>query len=132
MPPRKDELLREMDAAGVRRAVIVPPSWEGDRNDRALAASSARRRWQIETHVDAPDLLRLLPPLRDGQVDINDSFRPAAAAGGDRAPPGSQTLLVPSAPLLRPALGPTRSLGGRGGPLHAIREGDGTDPWARA
>ena len=28
-----DELLREMDAAGVRRAVLVPPYWEGERHD---------------------------------------------------------------------------------------------------
>ncbi len=35
------ELLREMDAAGVHRVVIVPPSWEGDRNDVALAAAGA-------------------------------------------------------------------------------------------
>lgn len=28
-----------MDRAGVARAVIVPPSWEGDRNDVALAAA---------------------------------------------------------------------------------------------
>jgi L-fuconolactonase len=28
-----------MDAAGVARVVIVPPSWEGDRNDLALAAA---------------------------------------------------------------------------------------------
>jgi predicted TIM-barrel fold metal-dependent hydrolase len=32
------DLLAEMDAAGVDRAVIVPPSWEGDRNDLALEA----------------------------------------------------------------------------------------------
>jgi len=32
------DLLAEMDAAGVHRAVIVPPSWEGDRNDLALDA----------------------------------------------------------------------------------------------
>jgi predicted TIM-barrel fold metal-dependent hydrolase len=38
-PLGKDELLREMDAAGVDRAVIVPPSWEGDRNDLALEAA---------------------------------------------------------------------------------------------
>jgi predicted TIM-barrel fold metal-dependent hydrolase len=38
-PFLKDDLLREMDAAGVARAVIVPPSWEGDRNDLALAAA---------------------------------------------------------------------------------------------
>jgi L-fuconolactonase len=29
-PLGKDALLREMDAAGVDRVVIVPPSWEGD------------------------------------------------------------------------------------------------------
>lgn len=39
MPFGKDELLREMNAAGVDRVVIVPPSWEGDRNDLALAAA---------------------------------------------------------------------------------------------
>lgn len=34
------ELLGEMDRAGVTRAVLVPPSWEGDRNDVALRAAS--------------------------------------------------------------------------------------------
>src|SRR5262249_29717587 len=34
------ETLRVLDAAGVRRAVIVPPSWEGDRNDLALDAAA--------------------------------------------------------------------------------------------
>ena len=37
----QDDALREMDAAGVDRAVIVPPSWEGDRNDLALTAARA-------------------------------------------------------------------------------------------
>ena len=36
-----DELLGAMNAAGVDRVVIVPPSWEGDRNDLALAAAQA-------------------------------------------------------------------------------------------
>ena len=40
-PFSKDDLLAEMAAAGVDRAVIVPPSWEGDRNDLALAAAQA-------------------------------------------------------------------------------------------
>jgi predicted TIM-barrel fold metal-dependent hydrolase len=39
VPFTKDFLLREMDKAGVDRVVIVPPSWEGDRNDLALAAA---------------------------------------------------------------------------------------------
>lgn len=38
-PLGKDELLQEMDAAGVDRVAIVPPSWEGDRNDLALEAA---------------------------------------------------------------------------------------------
>ena len=36
-----DELLGAMNAAGVDRVAIVPPSWEGDRNDLALAAAQA-------------------------------------------------------------------------------------------
>jgi predicted TIM-barrel fold metal-dependent hydrolase len=40
-PWTKDELLGEMDAAGVQRCVLVPPSWEGERNDLALAAVQA-------------------------------------------------------------------------------------------
>jgi predicted TIM-barrel fold metal-dependent hydrolase len=38
-PFGRNDLLREMDAAGVARVVIVPPSWEGDRNDLALDAA---------------------------------------------------------------------------------------------
>ena len=34
------ETWRVLDAAGVRRAVLVPPSWEGDRNDLALDAAA--------------------------------------------------------------------------------------------
>jgi L-fuconolactonase len=37
----RDELLAEMDKAGVDGVVIVPPSWEGDRNDIAIAAAKA-------------------------------------------------------------------------------------------
>ena len=38
-PLGADELLAAMDEAGVDRVVIVPPSWEGDRNDLALEAA---------------------------------------------------------------------------------------------
>ena len=38
-PFSKDDLLREMDAAGVQRAVLVPPSWIGESNDLALEAA---------------------------------------------------------------------------------------------
>src|SRR5258708_3098676 len=40
-PLGQAEMLAEMDVAGVDRAVIVPPSWEGDRNDLAVAAARA-------------------------------------------------------------------------------------------
>ncbi|MFC3456261.1 amidohydrolase family protein [Amycolatopsis speibonae] len=39
-PPTVDETLRVLDASGIDRAVLVPPSWEGDRNDVALAAAA--------------------------------------------------------------------------------------------
>jgi predicted TIM-barrel fold metal-dependent hydrolase len=32
--------LRVLDQGGVHRAILVPPSWEGDRNDLALAAAA--------------------------------------------------------------------------------------------
>ena len=41
VPLGQDDLLREMDAAGVDRAILVPPSWEGDRNDLAIEAARA-------------------------------------------------------------------------------------------
>ena len=34
-----DELLREIDSAGVRRAILVPPFWDGDRHDVVLRAA---------------------------------------------------------------------------------------------
>ena len=43
VPLGMDELLREVDAAGVDRVVTVPPSWEGDRNDLALEAARSPR-----------------------------------------------------------------------------------------
>jgi predicted TIM-barrel fold metal-dependent hydrolase len=39
LPLGKEELLAEMDKAGVDGVVIVPPSWEGDRNDLAIDAA---------------------------------------------------------------------------------------------
>ncbi len=39
VPFSADDLLREMDAAGVQRCIIAPPPWEGERNDLGLAAA---------------------------------------------------------------------------------------------
>src|SRR3989337_353757 len=38
-PLGHEELLREMDGAGVQRCVLVPPTWEADRNDTSLEAA---------------------------------------------------------------------------------------------
>jgi L-fuconolactonase len=38
-PISREAMLFQMDLAGVRRVVVVPPSWEGDRNDVALDAA---------------------------------------------------------------------------------------------
>lgn len=43
-PITAEDLLREMTAAGVDRVVLVPPSWEGERNDVVLAAARAHPR----------------------------------------------------------------------------------------
>lgn len=53
-PLGKDELLREMDGAGVDRTIIVPPMWEGDRNDLALEAT--------HTHPDRFAIMGRLDP----------------------------------------------------------------------
>lgn len=39
LPLGDDELLREMDDAGVSRCILVPPTWEADRNDTSLEAA---------------------------------------------------------------------------------------------
>lgn len=39
IPLGAEELLGEMDTAGVARCVLVPPTWEADRNDTALEAA---------------------------------------------------------------------------------------------
>src|SRR4030095_3831872 len=39
IPLGHQELLREMDGAGVQRCVLVPPTWENDRNDPSLEAA---------------------------------------------------------------------------------------------
>lgn len=94
VPLATDELLREMDAAGVERAILVPPSWEGDRNDLAIEgflqhperfrimgrfdtdAPGARK--ALETWTDQPGMLGvrfifsnplLQEPLLAGRMD---------------------------------------------------------------
>ena len=55
-PLEADELLREMDAAGVARAVLVPPFLDGERNDLVLeAARSHPERFAAMGRLDLED-----------------------------------------------------------------------------
>ena len=80
MPFGPDELLAEMDAAGVHRAVLVPPSWEGDRNDLALAAAEAHPdRLAVMGRLDVTEPLNAnyLDTWRDqpGMLGLRFTFR---------------------------------------------------------
>lgn len=63
-----DELARRMDAAGVDRAVLIPPTWEGSRNDLVLAAAAARPdRFAVMGRLDWADPAQVaqVPAWRD-------------------------------------------------------------------
>lgn len=56
IPLDKDDLLREMNEAGVDRVIIVPPSWEGDRNDLGIEAATAHpNRYAVMGRLDPQD-----------------------------------------------------------------------------
>jgi predicted TIM-barrel fold metal-dependent hydrolase len=58
IPLGHEELLREMNAAGVQRCVLVPPTWEADRNDTSLEAARLHpNRFAVmgRLKIDAPE-----------------------------------------------------------------------------
>ena len=62
-PVTADMVLAAMDEAGVNGAVLVPPSWEGDRNDLVLQAAQAhptRFAAMGRLALDAPESQALL------------------------------------------------------------------------
>lgn len=72
-------MLKEMDGAGVDRAIIVPPSWEGDRIDYALEAAAAYPdRFAVMGRIalDDPASRALLPRWLDhkGMIGIRLTF----------------------------------------------------------
>jgi len=76
-----EKLVPMMDEAGVDRAVIVPPSWEGDRNDYALEA--VRRyptRFAVMGRIPLtePKIVEQFPDWRKqpGMVGIRVTFHP--------------------------------------------------------
>ncbi len=65
-----DELLREMDGAGVARCILVPPTWEGDRNDTSIEAARQH-----------PDRFRVM-----GKLALNNPNGPALMASWKQQP----------------------------------------------
>src|SRR5437764_9135096 len=65
-PVTKELVLAGMKEAGVDRVVIVPPSWEGDRNDLALEAARLH-----------PDRFAVMgrPPLGRPDLAVLDRWR---------------------------------------------------------
>ncbi len=87
-PFGKEDLLQAMDEAGVDRTVIVPPMWEGDRNDLGLDAA--------RTHPDRLAVMGRLDPT------VPESHGKLATW---RAQPGMLGLRFSfTAPLLQPLL----------------------------
>jgi predicted TIM-barrel fold metal-dependent hydrolase len=91
VPLEADELLREMDRAGVYRAILVPPSWDADRNDLCLdAARKHPDRFGVMGRLDlnAPDARERIATWREqrGMFGLRCSFNrgqwaPALTAG---------------------------------------------------
>ena len=88
LPFREEELIQAMNGAGVDRAVLVPPMWEGDRNDLCLDAA---RKY--------PDRLAVM-----GRLDPTAAESRGKLAGW-RNQPGMLGLRFSFiAPMLRPLL----------------------------
>jgi len=68
IPLGHEELLREMDGAGVERCVLVPPTWEDDRNDTSLeAARLYPKRFAVMGRIKltAPQSRELMPTWKN-------------------------------------------------------------------
>ncbi len=79
-PLGKDELLREMAGAGVDRVILVPPSWEGDRNDVTLEAARLHPdRFAVmgRLAIEQPASRALVPTWRSqpGMLGVRLTFR---------------------------------------------------------
>ena len=87
-----EKLVPLMDEAGVDRAVIVPPSWPGDRNDYALeAAKRYPNRFAVMGRIALknPQSAALLPKWKEqpGMLGVRVTFQGSATRGSRTAPP---------------------------------------------
>jgi len=106
VPLDADTVLRMMDEAGVNRAILVPPSLEGDRNDLCLKAArdhpnrfAVMGRLQLD-HPDAPERLKEMK-AQPGMLGVRltfhrDNDRPLLTNGiADWFWPAAEALGVP-------------------------------------
>lgn len=79
-PLTADDLLSEMDRVGVHRALLVSPTWEGDRNDVVITAAE-----------DHPDRLSVI-----GRFDLRDegNARLVREWSSDRRVSGIRTVFA--------------------------------------
>jgi len=62
-PLTAEHLLRDMDAVGVTRAILVPPNWDGGRHDLVLAAAKKYPdRFAVMRRVETAQ------PVKQGQI----------------------------------------------------------------
>ena len=104
-PPRNEpfsanDLLREMNLAGVGRAVIVPPSWEGERNDLGLDAArmhSDRFAVMGRLNLAAPDARTQLATWREqpGMLGLRFTFQSEGMGAEDWLWQAAETAGVP-------------------------------------
>jgi L-fuconolactonase len=84
-PLGADELLTEMDTAGVAAAILVPPGFEGYRNDLVLAAAAAHpTRFGVMGRIALDDPVRSEPIVRGWRQRPGAlGFRLVLTAGSD-------------------------------------------------
>ena len=75
-----DEMMAEMDRAGVERAVIVPPTWVGEGNETALDVTRVHpRRFAIMGRIDIkrPELKDAMASWKQqpGMLGVRHTFR---------------------------------------------------------
>jgi L-fuconolactonase len=79
VPLDHEELLREMDGAGVQRCICVPPTWEGFSNEESLRAAQLHPdRFAVmgRIAIDKPESRGLMPTWKNqpGMLGIRSAF----------------------------------------------------------
>ena len=121
-PLEVDELLTEMDGAGVSRVVIVPPTLDADRNDLALDA--ARRypdRFAVmgRLNLDLPGAREKIPGWKNQPGMLGLRFSGRSARSGEAI---SRASIARTASALR--CSPRKCPGSRAGISNGSWAGD--------